>query len=427
MCDICGNGYAMTNSYPALRGKFGKIEYFLTTMPVGELVSRVRFPIDLPDWENRSIEERFQRKIDMRRIKRDIAPYFANDENRFSGSLVLAVLNNDHMTLESLHDVGVGNRIPKLYDDVVKDMGFLIMSGEEVLVPLDGQHRAKAFKLAIEGYKDNNSATLIQPNSDLAKDKVAVILVRFDRTMSRYIFNKINRYAKPTTKADKLITDDDNAVAVITRRLISDDIIPERLVNIDTNALNKTAHEFTTLSTFYDANLHLLSSLPIVSIGNPEKMAPSERDMRLTEISSEWKRLISGIDLWNKALKNPTKKGDDTRRKIREEHVLGKPIGQLSLVGGYAFACQRNRRNVNRGALVKKLNQIDWRVRTKMWSGVLVRPNGRIMSGRPAAKNAIKFISHLIGAKLTTMENRGVLEWIYGDKWKIHSLPKPIK
>ena len=398
-------------------------------MPVGELISRVTFPIDLPGWENRSIEERFQRKIDIRRIRRDIAPYFANDENRFSGALVLAVLNSDKMILESLQDIaGVSNNIPKLYNSVIGDMGFLIMSGDEVFVPLDGQHRAKAFKLAIEGYKDSSKvAPLIRPNPDLAKDKVAVILVRFDDLMSRYIFNKINRYAKPTTKADKLITDDDNAVAVITRQMISDGVIPERLVNIDTNSLSKTMHEFTTLSTFYDANMYLLSGLRVASIANPEKMSKPERDMRLTEVSAEWKRLISGIGLWKKALKDPSIKGDDIRKKIRKEYLLGKPIGQLSLVGGYAFTCQRHRNEVDRDLLIRRLDKIDWRVRTKMWSGVLIRQNGRIMSGRPTAKNAIKFIAYLIGAELTKLEKDSILGWIYGDRWKKNVLPEPIK
>ena len=418
----------MKSSYPALTAKFGRIEYYLTAMPVGELIDKIQFAADLPKWKNCSIEERFQRKLDMRRIKREIAPYFANDKCRFSGSLVLAVENNEKMTLEPIHKIVPNNSIPKLYGDTLNDIGLLIMSGDEILIPLDGQHRAKAFMLAIHGYKDSNKNILaIQPNSDLANDKVAVILVRFNPSESRYIFNKINRYAKPTTKADKLITDDDNAVAVMARKMISNGIIPTRLVNIDTNSLNQKSHEFTTLSTFYNCNKHLISGSRIVSLSNPEKMLEPEMKMRLDELSIEWKRLISGIDLWKKALEEPSEKGDDTRIKIRKKYLLGKPIGQLSIVGAYALTCKRDRQNVDEDKLVKRLNQIDWDVNTKMWSGVLIRPNGRIMSGSPTARNAIKFIAHLIGAKLTKDETRGVLEWIYGKSFTRKTLPKPIK
>lgn len=412
----------MTSSYPALRAQFGSTEYFVTTIPVGELINRIVFADKLDGWENRTIEERFQRKIDMKRVRRDIAPYFANDEKRFSGSLVLAVINDEHMELESLKDVGIGAKIPKLYDDVIGDMGFLIMTGEERLVPLDGQHRAMAFKLAIEG---SDEKPKIRPNPNLAKDKVTVILVRFDTEMSRYIFNKINRYAKPTAKADKLITDDDDAVAVITRQMITSGIIPERLVSTGKNALNVSTHEFTTLSTFYDANKLLMDASKTPSLKNPANMSFAERQQRLEELSSEWGRLLSGINLWKNALNNSSKKGDETRRNIRKKYLLGKPIGQLAIIGGYAFTCQRHR-DIDRDLLVRRLDQIKWNVRERMWSGVLVHQNGKIMAGKPTAKNASKFIAHLIGAKLTKDEINGLLEQIHGNRSN-KTLPEPIQ
>ena len=50
----------MTSCYPALRGKFGQTEYFLTTMAVGDLVDRVKFPVEMPEWDTYSIEERYR-------------------------------------------------------------------------------------------------------------------------------------------------------------------------------------------------------------------------------------------------------------------------------------------------------------------------------------------------------------------------------
>lgn len=295
----------MSSPYPALRAKFGNTDYFLTAMPLGDLINRIVLPANLPNWHDLGIEEKFQRKLDLKRITNHIAPYFANDPDRFSGSLVLAVMNDDKMTFEPLDKfVGTDNKIPKLYDEAIEDMGFFIMSGSSILVPLDGQHRAKAFELAIKGSSDgDNVISNIQSNPDLAKEKVAVILIRYDNKKARYIFNKINKYAKPTTKATKLITDDDNAISVIVREMIRNDIIPQHLVSFDKNALNQKAREFTTLSTFNDVSVQILGSLKIPSISNPEKMSESEKRERLLEISEEWKRLLSGIDLW----KNPSK------------------------------------------------------------------------------------------------------------------------
>ena len=227
----------MPTTVPALRGKFGTTEYFLSMMSVGELVRTVRFPRDMPDWDDLSVEDRYQRNINLARIRKEIAPYFASDEHRFSGALVLAVMNHDNMAFEPLPNVG-GNRnpVPQLYQSASRDMGFLTFNGNELLVPLDGQHRTKAFQFAIDGSDDNNRPIEgIKSNLELANDQVAVILVRFDTAGSRRIFNKINRYAKPTTKADDLITDDDDAMAVITRELLSEDgVIPASLGPVHT-------------------------------------------------------------------------------------------------------------------------------------------------------------------------------------------------
>ena len=91
----------MTTTYPALRAKFGKTEYYVLTMRVSELVQMVLFPADVPGWGSGSVEEQFQRKLDLSRINRDIAPYFAGDPRRFSGSLVMAALDPKAMRFEN--------------------------------------------------------------------------------------------------------------------------------------------------------------------------------------------------------------------------------------------------------------------------------------------------------------------------------------
>ena len=252
----------MPTTVPALHGNFGSTEYWLTTMNVGELVRNVRFPQELEGWESMSIEEKYQREISLRRVRNEIAPYFANDPDRFSASMVLAVINSEEMLFEPLSSMAGAGRssLPQLYQSAARDMGFLTLQGQEILVPLDGQHRAKAFKFAMDGSDDNSRPIpTVKANQDLARDQISVILVKFEPTKARRIFNKLNRYAKPTTKADNLITDDDDAIAVMTRDLLGEDgLIPSRLVRIGGNTLTANALEFTTLATFYECNLEIL-------------------------------------------------------------------------------------------------------------------------------------------------------------------------
>lgn len=419
----------MPTAIPALRGTFGTTEYYLTTMNIGEFVRSVSFPMDLPDWGEMSIEDKYQREINIRRVRSEIAPYFASDPDRFSGSLVLAVINDEKMVFEPLPSMATGGRnpVPQLYQNAASNMGFLTLDGTEVLVPLDGQHRAKAFKFAIEGTDDSDRTIPgVKGNQDLAKDQAPVILVRFQPERARHIFNKLNRYAKPTTKSDNLITDDDDAIAVITRELIGEDpLIPTRLIRIGANTLPSSAIEFTTLATFYDCNDALVLGLRFPGKGTQRQMPPDQRELAREQIRTVWEMLLERIDLWAKALAEPSEQGDNTRIEIRAQTLLGKPIGQLSLIRAYLLMQDRCQ-GVAETDLCDRLNLIDWGVENQMWRGVLINPNDRVMAGRGTVNRACEFIAHLGGAKLTDEEANALLGHIHGSGWEKHKLPDPV-
>ena len=417
----------MPTTMPALQGKFGETEYYLTTMRVGELIRAVQMPNEIRGWEDLSIEERYQRDINIRRVLKDIAPYFANDPARFSGALVLTVIGDDKMVFEPLAQFAGRSNLPALYQGASEDMGFLTLQGGEILVPLDGQHRAKAFKYAIDGVDDSNRPIPgVKSNFDLSNDQVSVILVRFESSRARRIFSKINRYAKPTSKADNIITDDDDAIAIITRDLVGEEgVISSRMVRIGANTLNKKAPEFTTLATFYDSTIAIVEGLGYAGKGPITAMNEDQRDLAKEDACAIWERLLSGIDLWATSLSDPTEQGDGTRASIRDETLLGKPVGQLTLVR--AFMLMREKcEGISEDELCNRLNGINWNVNDEMWHGVLMNPNGRVMSGKNNVNRATEFIAHLGGAALTDDERNNLLEHIYGDSWESKELPSPV-
>lgn len=420
----------MATVIPAMRGTFGNIEYYLSTMKVGEVLQKVRFPKDLKGWEDTTIEERYQREINFTRIRKEIAPYFAQkDEERFSGAVVLAALNDADMDFEPLSEfMDVKSVFRRTYQSHARDLGFVVLSGSEILVPLDGQHRLMAFRFAIEGIDQNNrEIESIESNIELGKDDVAVILVRFTDQGSRRIFNKINRYAKPTVKGDNLITDDDDAIAVITRELLRKDagILDPGLVKISSNSLNKTSREFTTLATFYDANMAIVNGLKIEGSGKPKDLPKARHPLVKEQIQLVWERLLSHIAPWAKAISDPSPAGDKIRIEIREKTLLGKPIGQLSLVRAYLLMRDKCV-GVSDEELCDRLKRINWSADAELWHGVLMNPNGRVMSGGTAVNRACQFIAHLGGAKLTDEEANSLLEHIHGPGWEKHKLPDPV-
>ena len=147
----------MSRLYPAIRGQFGRHEYFLFTMKAQDMTSRVRLPQELPEWPSLQVEERFQRILNLGRVSREIAPYLANNQDRFFGAVILAAMNyEDNISFESLGDMSV--KLPALYGTHSDNVGYLVCKGGEVLVPLDGQHRVKALDLAIAGHDDKGRA-----------------------------------------------------------------------------------------------------------------------------------------------------------------------------------------------------------------------------------------------------------------------------
>ena len=420
----------MATALPALAGRFGSYDYWVTTMHVGELNSNIVIPKDDPAWPDLSIEERYQRDVNLSRVKKYIAPYFAKNPDRFSGALILAVKNSERMVFEPLSSLV--SKLPALYRAAAENMGILTLNGSEVLIPLDGQHRAMAFRYALSGVDESNKE-VTTPNSKLAEDEVTVILVRFDTTSSRRIFTTVNRYAKPTGKGDNIITDDGDAVAVATRMLIGGGadgsssgrhVLPSRLVRHQTNTLSAKAPEFTTLATFYDANMAIIKDLVWSGLKTrPEDADDQQRERFREKCEDVWNRLLTSITLFAQAVEDASELGDDARIRIRAETILGKPIGQLVLVR--AFLEIRDRTGRSDTEICKRLNRIDWSVDWDEWENVMMNASGRVMSGKTTVNNAALFVARLCGAKLEEHEERDLQTWIAGDS-SDYSLPDPL-
>ena len=120
-------------------------------------------------------------------------------------------------------------------------MGFITLPGKERLIALDGQHRLLSLKIAIRGLmgvpagtKTFHAMNNLQPHPELANEELSIILVEHtDTAKIRKIFNKINKYAKQTSRSDNIIASDDDTFAVIARRLIREGGPLESIGKID--------------------------------------------------------------------------------------------------------------------------------------------------------------------------------------------------
>ena len=184
----------MASVHPAMKGKFGSTEYFMVTMKAEDVARQLIILKEMPDWEDLGVEERFHSEIDYNRVKKQIAPYLSNDPDRFFGALIVSVFNGEEMEFEPASNMMGG--IPKLYQTAAESFGFLVLSGGEMLVPLDGQHRLAALQAAISGNDEKQEKIPeVASNPELTNDDVMLIMIRHDTQKSRRIFNKVKKRA----------------------------------------------------------------------------------------------------------------------------------------------------------------------------------------------------------------------------------------
>ena len=92
-------------------------------------------------------------------------------------------------------------------------MGLLTFSGTESIFAVDGQHRAEAISEAYKTFGDR-----------IAQDQYPVIfLAHVDsaegKVRTRRLFCDINKNAVAVSKGDKVIIDEDDLSAIVTRRI----------------------------------------------------------------------------------------------------------------------------------------------------------------------------------------------------------------
>ena len=393
----------MASVLPAMRGKFGSTDYYIVTMPAKELTERLVIPREMEGWTDLSLEERYQRDINYNRVRRQIAPYLVQDDDRFFGAFIVTMLHAEDTEFEPMTKI-FGERVPNLYKSAGSAFGFLTLEGTEVLVPLDGQHRLAALGFAITG-KDEKQQFIrdLEPRIDVAEDICTVMLIKHDETKSRKIFNKVNRYAKKTSKAENLITADDDVIAVIVREAVVgiDNIIPDVLVNAKSNTLTVKASEFTTLSALYEGTKYLLEDTHgrINTETLPDK---ATQGVMRKEALEFWETLCSYIEIFSAAVHDPTDQGDDRRREIRADYLLGKPVAQWALVQAIVQLCEEDSSTGHRMGLKEAcqlVNRLDWSVSEPRWQQVLMNGD-RVVSGKSAVNFASRVIAYWLGQNL---------------------------
>lgn len=406
-----------------IRAKMGKTTYCISKISAGELIDKVGIAKELPEWPDMTAEEKMQRECDIRRIVDEIVPYVIEDPDRFFSSLIVDIYSGfDAIRFEPLSKVV--KDIPDAYAIPMEDMGFITLPGKERLIALDGQHRLLSLKIAIRGLmgvpagtKSFPSMNSLQPHPELANEELSIILVEHtDTAKIRKIFNKINKYAKQTSRSDNIITSDDDTFAVIVRRLIREGgplapIGKIDLVNWKSNTLSQRSKNLTTLSALYTIAETMLKDENFSSKLLPEDERLEEAYQRVADF---WSVSLSHINAFRQYL--DLTEQDLPVSKLREENLLLKPVTQMALAH---VALMAQRKGISWVSIVDKLNMIDWSFDNDMWFNILVigSANKKMITGKDSIRSAGTVISYmLMGDRMTQAEIADVRQIIRNAK-----------
>lgn len=269
---------------PCLRGVIGDWTFFNSVMKIKDIVNRVITVSQSEELYSKNINEILQREVDKKRVDK-IRDYLLNNNEHFFSSIIVAIFGGNPIwsdfDIESHFKVDNEEIDPDSSNFIQNKLGVLSLSGEEIIFALDGQHRVRGFQ---EAYKKDES---------IGDEEVPIIFVVHNQSFkerTRRLFTVLNKYAQKPKEAELIILDEDDASAIITRKLVDEhEILKLKNAISDTNGTNippSDVHSFTTLVMINRINKLILSKYKIDYTQRPD-------DNNLTKYYQEC------IDFWN--------------------------------------------------------------------------------------------------------------------------------
>jgi len=403
----------MATVIPAIKARMGSTPYYETTMTAQELAGTVHPAQETDQWASATIEERIQRELNARRVKEEIVPYLLKAQDRFFGAMIV-LLKDGELEFEDVTQFGL--KVPSAQRSAAERMGFLNIVGGERIV-LDGQHRLAALRTVVQREYDDGG----QPDfaAEVPNDEISVIFIKYeDAEKTRRIFNKVNRSARVTTRADNIITSEDDGFAVVTRMLVRDKAplgitYPpknELVVDWKSNTIADKGSKLTTISTVYETVKDILDAEGIAMMDEKRSVVrPSEDLINEAYEAAEcwWSKLMAKITPFKEAAADPSQL--PRMREAGTYKLLLKPNGQQALVKGLARAVQRG---AGLETIIERANQIDW-ADMEIWENVLIKPNGSMIARMDAYRQAADLIAYMVASEKTSEDQRDALKREY--------------
>ena len=377
---------------PALKAHMGDWIYYAAFLKLRDISQRVFLAEEIHKHEG--LRDMIQRSIDLSGHAESIKQYLLEKPQRFFNALVIGVYGGEPNFFELELQRGPRLNPADLPDYFTGALGILQFNGMEKLFAIDGQHRVKGIKLAME------------KSTTLGDEEVIVLCVPHSRSTegmerSRRLFTTLNRYAKPVSKMDIIALDEDDIVAIVTRMLVEEYPLFTNFLKIKKGKQLQASdtESFTTIETLYDALDTYLSHED--SWNDFKRTRPSD-----TRIKQYYRR---AVELWDTVQKYfpavktlaESDKGAETAaefRGIHGGHLLFRPIGLLLAVDVIHVFVQKGRRLAS---IIKAMAKAPMELAQEPWNELLWNPAAHRMITAPENRAVgFRILYHGIGGDL---------------------------
>ena len=367
-------------SFPSIRCHMGDWAYFVTVLPFSEVASRIYRADEIHT--NQGLNDMIQRELTDR--VEDIAVYLKTQPDRFFNAIVVGVYGGS----PNWYPVDIDERQNEgpfeLSQNAREAIGILELSGEERLFAVDGQHRVEGIKIALrdaETLRDEELAVIF-----VAHRETTVGLLR-----TRRLFTTLNKYAKPVKKSEIIALDEDEADAIVTRRLVDEypGLSPSVKTNEEVLSLvrfgtpqipTSDQHSVTSIETLYDITNVL--ALPRSAIAEKKIRKHSRPPQGVIDQVYDsqvlfWETLKTFVPPMKEALgSNPEDRIVANYRLEKGGHVLFRPAGQQAFASALRTLLDRGR---PLDEAISALSQTVMDLRERPWPSVLWNPDRRNM------------------------------------------------
>ncbi len=338
-------------------------------MRLQEIAERIKDVAEVHS--SRKLRDWIQRQLKSKHAK-EIAEYLLTQEARFFNALVIGVYGGDAQW-GSLDVKDPRQELSSREEERINEaVGILTLTGKEKLFPIDGQHRVAGIKKAVA------------EDAALGTEEVTVILVGHGRTpegmvRTRRLFVTLNQRAKTVSPRDIVALDEDNGLAVVTRRMIDDWPMFQKsglvsfsgnvsILESDTKAITSVLGLFQIVKALYPRSGETWPKLAAVQRARPEQ---GVLDAMYAFCTTYWESLIEVVPEYKTVLKNEEKTSSYYRQPKRN-HLLFRPVGQLAFAR--AVECLLARKVSLRDAIRQLHSKNKMYLHEKVWHHILWDP-----------------------------------------------------